>query len=388
MSYVKGSQLPVTSTVADTDTLIVTQEGDSKATKKATKSDLLKEDRTRLTNLETDNTTNKNNITNLQKSLENKAEKNHNHDTVYSKLDHTHNYAGSSTAGGPATSAITTKYSGVTWTATTQVGTWSALCEISFYDSFILSITTNNGLQCGFDTFIVSTGYKSARIYQLGNNGYTPNSSYQLRLVKDSDFAYTLEIKNDYSYNGAKTSDIECRYIVTSNHDYITTYSGAFVASTNNDVVYSITTSPNYMVGTISNAIKDSEGNIIKDTYVKQDEEDITVLFERNNGTINKNINTCFNSSSGNFTAPEAGQYLIMCSGYELSSSSSEYVACVLDSSSSNQNKLYTAGSSGFTLITLNEGQTLAIYTATAGNMNSTCISSNSAVNMLIAKIN
>lgn len=66
MSYVKGSQLPSTSTVADTDTLIVTKEGDSKATKKVAKSDLLKEDRTRLTNLETDNTTNKSNITNLQ----------------------------------------------------------------------------------------------------------------------------------------------------------------------------------------------------------------------------------------------------------------------------------------------------------------------------------
>lgn len=39
----------------------------------------VEEDRTRLTNLETDNTTNKSNITNLQKSLENKAEKAHNH---------------------------------------------------------------------------------------------------------------------------------------------------------------------------------------------------------------------------------------------------------------------------------------------------------------------
>ena len=65
MSYVKGSQLPSVTTVADTDTLKVTQEGDSKATKKATKSDLLKEDRIRLANVE--------------KSLENKAEKNHNH---------------------------------------------------------------------------------------------------------------------------------------------------------------------------------------------------------------------------------------------------------------------------------------------------------------------
>ena len=196
---------------------------------------------TKVRNAENNIITANSNISSVQQALNDKADKNHNH--------------------------VTTKYSGVTWTPTIQVGTWSALCNITAYDSFILSITTNNGLQCGFDTFIVSTGYKSARIYQLGNNGYTLNSSYQLRLVKNSDFAYTLEIKNDYSYNGATTSNIECRYIVTSNHDYITTYSGAFVASTNNDVVYSITTSPNYMVGTISNAIKDSEGNIIKDTY-------------------------------------------------------------------------------------------------------------------------
>ena len=98
MSYVKGSQLPATSTVADTDTLIVTQEGDSKATKKVAKKDLLKEDRTRLTNLETDNTTNKSNITNLQND---KAEKTHNHaiadvtnlqTTLDSKASSTHNH--------------------------------------------------------------------------------------------------------------------------------------------------------------------------------------------------------------------------------------------------------------------------------------------------------
>ena len=391
MSYVKGSQLPSVTTVADTDTLIVTQEGDSKATKKVAKKDLLKEDRTRLTNLETDNTTNKSNITNLQKSLENKAEKNHNHDNVYSKLEHTHNYAGSSSAGGSATSAITSDFTGVTWTTPIQKGTWSALCKFTNYSSGIFSIIVDQITQCGFDTFIVSTGWNSACIHQLGGNGNTENSGYQLRLVKESGTKYTLEIKNDFVYGGVETLDVQCRYIVTCSRAGINSslikYT-TFHPSSGEAEVAKITTSPNYMVGTISNALKDSEGNIIKDTYVKQDEEDITVLFERNNGTINKNINTCFNSSSGNFTAPEAGQYLIMCSGYELSSSSSEYVACVLDSSSSNQNKLYTTGSSGFTLITLNEGQTLAIYTATAGNMNKTCISSNSSVNMLIARIN
>lgn len=71
MSYVKGSQLPSTSTVADTDTLIVTQEGDSKTTKKVAKSDLLKEDRTRLTNLERENTTLKNNVKALEYVINN-----------------------------------------------------------------------------------------------------------------------------------------------------------------------------------------------------------------------------------------------------------------------------------------------------------------------------
>ena len=406
MSYVKGSQLPSVTTVADTDTLIVTQEGDSKATKKATKSDLLKEDRTRLTNLEIDNTTNKNNITNLQNdkaeknhnhaisditslqsALDGKASSTHNHDTVYSKLGHTHNYAGSSSAGGSATSAITSDFTGVAWTTTTQAGTWSALCLLQGYISIMFSIDMDQRNQCNHDVFLINTGWDKAKIIQLSGNGYYENTEYQLRLVKESSNQYTLELKNDYVYNEAKTLNVKCKYITISNSDGSVAFYNSFTPSSNKSVPFSITTSSNYMVGTISNAIKDSEGNIIKDTYVKQDEEDMTVLFERNNGTINKNINTCFNSSSGTFTAPEAGQYLIMCSGYELSSSSSEYVACVLDSSSSNQNKLYTTGSSGFTLITLNEGQTLAIYTATAENMNKTCISSNSTVNMLIARI-
>ena len=318
---------------------------------------------TKVRNAENNIITANSNISSVQQALNDKADKNHTHDT--------------------------TKYTGVTWTPTIQVGTWSALCKITSYDSFILSITLNQGLQCGFDTFIVSTGYKSALINQLCGNGYKNNSGYQLRLVKVSDFAYTLEIKNDYSYNGAKTSDIECRYIVTSNHDYITTYSGSFVASTNNDVVYSMTTSPNYMVGTISNALKDSEGNVIKDTYVKKAEKDISTLFVRNDGIINKNINNCFDAETGKFKANESGQYLIMCSGYELPSDTSTYVGCVLSGSSGNQNKLYTKGNlSGFTFITLEKEQTLSLHVCVTGNITHNCISNDNSVNMLIAKIN
>ena len=115
--------------------------------------------------------------------------------------------------------------------------------------------------------------------------------------------------------------------------------------------------------------------------------KDISTLFVRNDGIINKNINNCFNSENGEFRANESGQYLIMCSGYELQNSST-YVACVVSGISGNQNKLYTSGSSGFTFITLEKDQTLYLYTCVAGNINQECISSMTYVNMLIAKIN
>ena len=115
--------------------------------------------------------------------------------------------------------------------------------------------------------------------------------------------------------------------------------------------------------------------------------KDISTLFVRNDGIINKNINNCFNSENGEFRANESGQYLIMCSGYELQNSST-YVACVVSGISGNQNKLYTNGNSGFTFITLEKDQTLSLYTCVAGNINQECISSMTYVNMLIAKIN
>ena len=130
-------------------------------------------------------------------------------------------------------------------------------------------------------------------------------------------------------------------------------------------------------------------GDIIltADNYMSYMKNIFYVLFERNNGTINKNINTCFESSSGKFTAPLEGQYLVMCSGYKLSTSDSMYIACVVGYERSNRNELYRTGSSGFTLITLSEKETLQVYKCPAGNVTTECISANSYVNMLIARI-
>lgn len=131
-----------------------------------------------------------------------------------------------------------------------------------------------------------------------------------------------------------------------------------------------------------------NEYNALKNDIYNNDKfkKDISTLLVRNDGIINKNINNCFNKENGEFTANESGQYLVMCSGYELQNSST-YVACVVSGISGNQNKLYTSGSSGFTFITLEKDQTLSLYTCVAGNINQECISSMAYVNMLIAKI-
>ena len=463
MSYVKGSQLPATSTVADTDTLIVTQEGDSKATKKATKSDLLKEDRTRLTNLEIDNTTNKNNITNLQND---KAEKNHNHaisdiTNLQSALDgkaasnHSHSYlplSGGNLTGdlilnGASEQHVTFNncsksklqtyfYKGNSTDSTTILGLWDPTNKEPIW-----KVNNDWTFEIGKQTtFWKNAIFNNAELtFSNGKGIYGKDSKgvAQRFVVIGADDCCYLGGVNLHTY--IRSSDCP-QYLDSSGIKYNIYHSGNFNPSDYAPKVYESTV----LYGSLSSKFrtwligsnkvggfaipfrkddsKDSSmpqfgagiawgqgdtngmlcvdyinpkayiagGNGDKLVWSKQiawKDDLITILFERNNGTINKNINTCFNSSSGNFTAPEAGQYLVMCSGHELSSSSSEYVACVLGGSSSNQNKLYTTGSSGFTLITLNEGQTLAIYTATAGNMNKTCISSNSTVNMLIARI-
>lgn len=132
-----------------------------------------------------------------------------------------------------------------------------------------------------------------------------------------------------------------------------------------------------------------NEYNALKNDIYNNDKfkKDIHTLFVRNDLIINKNVNNCFDSEHGEFRASESGQYLIMCSGYELQNSST-YVACVVSGTSGNQNKLYTSGNSGFTFITLEKDQTLSLYTCVTGNINQECISSMAYVNMLIAKIN
>ena len=260
----------------------------------------VEENGTRLTNLETDNTTNKSNITNLQKSLENKAEKNHTHTIA------------------DVTNLQTTLDSKVP----------------KVYENQVLYGTLSSNF----------------RTWLIGSNKV---GGFAKPFRKDDDKDSSMpQFGAGIAWGQADTNGMLC-------------------------VDYSNPTA--YVAGGNGNKL-----NWYKQIAWKDDLT--TTLFERNNGTINKNINTCFDSSSGTFTAPEAGQYLVMCSGYKLSNSNM-YIACVVGGENSNRNELYTTGSSGFTLITLSAKQTLMLYECPTGNISNTCISSNSAVNMLIARI-
>ena len=359
-------------------------------------------------------------LANVEKSLENKAEKNHNHDNSYLKL------SGGTMTGtigfpqGVGIESATNAGKGLLKETSTSVNVGFTGKSIRLYGSSIsyndssgnkYDIYHSGNLRVGGVNNIVNGGFTN------GTNGYKPNENTTLTIVDDS-ASYTgkaLKLICPKSNGGifrwvSSASDSTKTTIsfyakkdsATSSLSITFGFEGIKMANaplTDKWQRFALTIDAQqgqmliYTLGAgtfFIHSIKVESGDRYTDwNYANQElvtTKDITTLFERNNGTINKNINTCFASSSGTFTAPEAGQYLVMCSGYKLSNSNM-YIACVVGGENSNRNELYTTGSSGFTLITLSAKQTLMLYECPTGNISNTCISSNSAVNMLIARI-
>ena len=361
-------------------------------------------------------------LANLEKSLENKAEKNHNHDNNYLKL------SGGTMTGtiglpqGVGIESATNAGKGLLKETSTSVNVGFTGKAIHLYGSSIsyndssgnkYNLYHSGNLRVGGVNNIVNGGFTN------GTNGYKPNDNTTLTIVDDS-ASYTgkaLKLICPKSNGGifrwvSSASDSTKTTIsfyakkdsATSSLSITFGFEGIKMANaplTDKWQRFALTIDAQqgqmliYTLGAgtfFIHSIKVESGDRYTDwNYANQElvtTKDIAVLFERNNAKINKNVNSCFNKETGKFTASEAGQYLVMCSGHELARNSTEYVACVLNEESGNQNKLYIIGNSGFTLITLTKDQTLAIYTCVAGNMNQSCISSMPYVNMLIAKIN
>ena len=307
---------------------------------------------TKVRNAENNVETANSNIRSVQQSLNDKASSTHNHDSVYVKQD------GST----PITSPLQLNQGSYVLQTTKVDGTYVFVAEIRIWAPY-----QNRPIK--FE--IESRGHKTnCTCYIQFKNHWTNDPDIE-------SFGYT-SFSNDYSlylYLIKTTTSTWNLYIKKTEENDTIDITDFSNMNTNTSITWK-----NEGVSTLP------EGCIYANP-LSQDDKNITTLFVRNDGIINKNINNCFDSASGTFTAQKTGQYLIMCSGYELTNSNM-YVACVLSGISGNQNTLYTSGSSGFTFTTLSEKQTLMLYECPAGNINSTCISSNSNVNMLIAKIN
>lgn len=120
--------------------------------------------------------------------------------------------------------ASNSKYTGITWTSNTKVGSYSKLCRISYYANVLLSVNLSQNNQASNHLFLISTGYGSANIIQLGANNYSGNSSVKMRVTSADATHFDVEILNSFGYNNAEYLSVGCKAIKCDNECSITTY--------------------------------------------------------------------------------------------------------------------------------------------------------------------
>lgn len=132
--------------------------------------------------------------------------------STYPPASHTHNYAGSSSAGGPATSASGLVHgvvqcgdnkntTGYRLIATVNLYAWSnyravLLVRSRHEGAGILSI----GIGCNTATVSYDNAYAEIKYFGIVGSGSVINSaSYQINISSDGKTAYLFELYNDYS---------------------------------------------------------------------------------------------------------------------------------------------------------------------------------------------
>nr|DAG24774.1 MAG TPA: structural protein [Caudoviricetes sp.] len=132
--------------------------------------------------------------------------------STYPPASHTHNYAGSSSAGGPATSASSLVHgaiqcgdnkntTGYRLMATVSLNAWSnyravLLVRSRHEGAGILSI----GIGCNAATVSYDNAYAEIKYFGIVSSGSVINSSaYQIHISSDGKTAYLFELYQDYS---------------------------------------------------------------------------------------------------------------------------------------------------------------------------------------------
>lgn len=99
----------------------------------------------------------------------------------------------------------------VSWTASTTVGSWSRILTITNYANVLLSTNWSQSSQASQHLYLISIGYGTAKVVQLGCNNYSGNYAVKIRIIKEAAEKHHVEVYNTHGYNGATTIPIGCR---------------------------------------------------------------------------------------------------------------------------------------------------------------------------------
>lgn len=121
------------------------------------------------------------------------------------------------------------------WTAQYNLNTWSRILSIQNYASVLVSIELGGSNEASLHTYLISTGYNSAKIVQLGSNNFSNYYNIQLRVTYSSATQYYLEVYHTYNYSGNPDAS-SCRFTQLSESGSVTpitviTAGGGTVAS-------------------------------------------------------------------------------------------------------------------------------------------------------------
>ena len=158
--------------------------------------------------------------------------------STFTPSSHTHNYAGSSSAGGPATSASSLVHgaiqcgdnkntTGYRLIATVNLNQWSNFRAVLLVRSRhegagILSI----GIGCNSATVSYDNAYAEIKYFGIvGSGSVISTSAYQIHISSDGKTAYLFELYQDYSslYYVTLSSDFE----INANGTWVTSISTA-----------------------------------------------------------------------------------------------------------------------------------------------------------------
>lgn len=114
---------------------------------------------------------------------------------------------------------------GYSWMAKYKVNNWSRILKIDGYSNVFLAINFSQDSQASNHLYLISTGYNSANIIQLGANNFGGNSGVRIRLTENSATSHNVEIYSTYGYNGATEIGITCNYTKVDGTSTLTTYS-------------------------------------------------------------------------------------------------------------------------------------------------------------------